>query len=164
MYRVVKSLIVLILLFIPLIAEELKWMNNLEDAKELAYKEKKPIILFLHSRRCFYCPKLIEEVFPDPKLQKYLKNNFVLLSLDTSTGSDSIEEDTSDQAPQRFIVNMTPAFVFMGPQEEKLYRRGTKHMIIYGYWSPNELIKWGEEALKRFKKLYGTKYTKGDKK
>ncbi len=164
MYRVVKSLIVLILLFIPLIAEELKWMNNLEDAKELAYKEKKPIILFLHSRRCFYCPKLIEEVFPDPKLQKYLKNNFVLLSLDTSTGSDSIEEDTSDQAPQRFIVNMTPAFVFMGPQEEKLYRKGKKHMIIYGYWSPNELIKWSEEALKRFKKLYGAKYTKGDKK
>jgi len=141
-----------------LYAEKLEWMNNLDDAKELALQEKKPIILFLHSRRCFYCPKLIEEVFPDLELQRFLKKNFVLLSLDTSTGSDSIEEDTADQAPERFIVTMTPAFVFMGPREEKLYRKGRKHMIIYGYWKAKELIKWGQEALKRFDKLYGDKY------
>ncbi|ADV46608.1 thioredoxin family protein [Nitratifractor salsuginis] len=137
---------------------ELAWMSNLDDAKELALQEKKPIILFLHSRRCFYCPKMIEEVFPDPQLQKFLKENFILLSLDTATGSDSIEEETADQAPERFIVTMTPAFVFMGPREEKLYRKGKKHMIIYGYWKADELIKWGKEALKRFDKLYGDRY------
>jgi len=139
-------------------AAPLEWMNNLEDAKEIALKEKKPIILFLHSRRCFYCPKLIEEVFPDPELQKFLKEHFILLSLDTSTGSDSIEEETADQAPERFIVSMTPAFVFMGPREEKLYRKGKKHMIIYGFWTAPELIRWGQEALKRFDKLYGAHY------
>ncbi|WP_457607788.1 thioredoxin family protein [Nitratifractor sp.] len=139
-------------------ADTLEWMNNLEDAKELALREKKPIILFLHSRRCFYCPKLIEEVFPDPELQDFLKKHFILLSLDVATGSDSIEEDTADQAPERFIVTMTPAFVFMGPREEKLYRKGKKHMIIYGFWTAPELIRWGEEALKRFDKLYGERY------
>ena len=144
----------------PITTFELGWMNNLEDAKELAQKQKKPIILFLHSKRCFYCPKLIENVFPKPKVRKFLKDNFIQLSLDTSTGSDSIEEDTADQAPERFIVSMTPAFVFMGPNEEKLARKGKKHMIIYGYWNEDELIKWGEIALKRFKKLYGEKYAK----
>lgn len=137
---------------------KLEWMHNLNDAKELAVKAKKPIILFLHSRRCFYCPKLIEEVFPDPELQSFLKSRFILLSLDTSTGSDSIEEETADQAPERFIVTMTPAFVFMGPREEKLYRKGKKQMIIYGYWTAPELIRWGKEALKRFDRLYGKKY------
>ena len=150
--------LIALLLSTLIFAKELEWMNNLEDAKELAYKEKKPLIVFLHSRRCFYCPKIIEEVFPDPKLQEFLKSNFILLSLDTSTGSDSIEEDTADQAPERFIVNMTPAFLFMGPKEEKLYRKGKKHMIIYGYWKPEELIAWGKEALKRFYKLYGKEY------
>ena len=139
-------------------AADLEWMHNLEDAKELALQEKKPIVIFLHSRRCFYCPKLIEEVFPNPKLQEFLTKNFVLLSLDTSTGSDSIEEETADQAPERFIVTMTPAFVFMGPSEEKPYRKGKKHMIIYGFWKADELIQWGQEALKRFSKLYGKKY------
>ena len=154
-----KRLLPLICLWaIGLHAAGLPWMQNLEDAEELAQKEKKPIVLFLHSRRCFYCPKMIEEVFPDPKLQRFFKKNFVLLTLDTSTGSDSIEEETADQAPERFIVNMTPAFVFMGPREEKLYRKGKKHMIIYGYWKADELIRWGREALKRFDRLYGNKY------
>ncbi|WP_456391895.1 thioredoxin family protein [Nitratifractor sp.] len=134
------------------------WMNNLRDAEEIALKEQKPIVLFLHSRRCFYCPKLIEEVFPDPKLREFLEKHFILLSLDTSTGSDSIEEETADQAPERFLVTMTPAFVFMGPREEKLYRKGKKHMIVYGFWSAAELIRWGQEALKRFDKLYGDRY------
>jgi len=158
MQKVWGGLMVLLLAFSSLQAAKLEWMHNLDDAKELALKEKKPIILFLHSRRCFYCPIMIEKVFPDPKLQEFLKKHFVLLTLDVSTGSDSIEEDTADQAPERFIVNMTPAFVFMGPKEEKLYRKGKKQMIIYGYWNPAELIRWGKEALKRFHQLYGAKY------
>ncbi len=143
-----------------LTTHELGWMNNLEEAKAIALKEKKPIILFLHSQRCFYCPKLIEEVFPKPEVQKFLNTHFVKLDLDVATGSDSIEEDTGDQAPERFIVSMTPAILFMGPKEEKLYRKGKKHMIIYGFWKPDELITWGEEALKRFDKLYGDTYAK----
>jgi len=137
---------------------ELGWMNNLEEAKEIALKEKKPIILFLHSQRCFYCPKLIEEVFPQPEVQKFLNENFIKLDLDVATGSDSIEEGTGDQAPERFIVSMTPGILFMGPKEEKLYRKGKKHMIIYGFWKPDELITWGKEALKRFEKLHGATY------
>jgi len=143
-----------------LTTHELGWMNNLEEAKAIALKEKKPIILFLHSQRCFYCPKLIEQVFPDPEVQKFLTKNFVKLDLDVATGSDSIEEDTADQAPERFIVSMTPAILFMGPKEEKLYRKGKKHMIIYGFWKPEELVTWGKEALKRFQKLYGESYAK----
>ena len=143
-----------------LTTHELGWMNNLEEAKAIALKERKPIILFLHSQRCFYCPKLIEQVFPEPKVQKFLTEHFVKLDLDVATGSDSIEEDTADQAPERFIVSMTPAILFMGPKEEKLYRKGKKHMIIYGFWKPTELITWGNEALKRFQKLYGESYAK----
>jgi len=164
-------LFLLILYFLPLSSyaqekkhvlttHELGWMNNLEEAKTIALKEKKPIILFLHSQRCFYCPKLIEEVFPKPEVQKFLNEHFIKLDLDVATGSDSIEEDTGDQAPERFIISMTPGILFMGPKEEKLYRKGKKHMIIYGFWKPEELITWAKEALKRFDKMYGESYEK----
>ncbi len=161
-----KRSLLLAVLFLSLLSADilttaqLGWMDNLNDAKEQASKTRKPIILFLHSRRCFYCPKMIEEVFPDPKVAAFLKANFVRLDLDVATGSDSIEEDDAGQAPDRFLVSMTPAFVYMGPQEEKLYRKGKKHMIIYGYWKPSDFIRWGQEALKRFEKLYGKKYPK----
>lgn len=158
-----KMFVLIILLVSSLSADllttsQLGWMDNLTEAKEKALKEHKPIILFLHSRRCFYCPKMIEEVFPDPKVAAFLKKNFVRLSLDVATGSDSIEEGASDQAPERFIVSMTPALVYMGPKEEKLYRKGKKHMIIYGFWKPSDFIKWGNDALRRFDKMYGKTY------
>ncbi len=134
------------------------WDTDLDQAKADAKRLKKPIILFLHSVSCFYCPKVIENVLPNPKLAKFLKKNFVRLELDTSTGSDSIESEVTDQAPPRFIVSITPAFVFMGPDEEKLARNGKKHMIVYGYWGVEDTMKWVQDALKRFKTLYGDKY------
>ncbi|NPA74234.1 MAG: thioredoxin family protein [Epsilonproteobacteria bacterium] len=155
-----KAILVAIFLVVSSFSSELgiDWRNNVDDAKEAAIREKKPIILFLHSRSCFYCPKIIENVLPDSKVDAFLEKNFIKLALDTSTGSDSIEEDVSDQAPPRFIVSITPAFIFMGPNEEKLARNGKKHMIIYGFWTPEQLIKWGNDALNRFHRLYGKKY------
>jgi len=134
------------------------WMSNLEHAKELAKRDKKPILLFIHSTACFYCGVLEQKVFPDVALQKRLKKDFILLALDASTGSDSIEEDINDQAPARFITSVTPAFFFMGPEEEKLASRGEKHMTIYGYWTIDELNEWSDDALAKFKKYYGDKY------
>ncbi|NOX15338.1 MAG: hypothetical protein GXP61_04845 [Epsilonproteobacteria bacterium] len=134
------------------------WETDLDQAKADAVRLKKPIILFLHSVSCFYCPKVIENILPNPMLAKFLKKNFVRLELDTSTGSDSIESEVTDQAPPRFIVSITPAFVFMGPNEEKLARGGKKHMIVYGYWDVNDTKKWAQDALRRFKNLYGDKY------
>jgi len=134
------------------------WETDIDSAESSAVAQKKPIILFLHSVSCFYCPKVIEEVLPTPKLSKFLEKNFIRLELDTGTGSDSIESEVTDQAPPRFIVSITPAFVFMGPREEKLARNGKKHMIVYGYWDANDTMKWAKDALKRFKTLYGDKY------
>jgi thioredoxin-related protein len=137
---------------------ELKWMNDLNEAKEYALKDKKPIIIFIHSRDCYYCPVLKKKVFTIKKVQKYLKENFILLSLDGSTDADGIEEDVNDQAPERFRTSITPAFFYIGPDEEMLSRKGKKHMVIYGYWKPQELIDWSKDAKRRFINLYGEKY------
>ena len=134
------------------------WNTDLNYSEREAKHLKRPIILFLHSVSCFYCPKVIEDVLPNPKLAKFLKKNFVRLELDTSTGSDSIESEVTDQAPPRFIVSITPAFIFMGPNEEKLARNGKKHMIVYGFWNAEDMEKWAKDALRRFKTLYGDKY------
>ena len=147
-------------LFADMIELSTDWHRNLGEAKARAVQLKKPILLFLHSRDCFYCPKMIENVFPTPKLAEQLNRDFVLLSLDGSTGSDSIEEEVTDQAPDRFITSVTPAIFFMGPDEEKLTRSNKKHMVIFGFWGVEDMSEWADDALKRFKKRYGEKYAK----
>ena len=58
----------------------IKWMSTLEDAKEFAQVEKKPILLFIHSTACFYCTVLEEKVFPDKGLQEHLKKRLYTFS------------------------------------------------------------------------------------
>ncbi len=159
-----KVLFIISMLFSTLFSDMIElstdWYRNLSEAKAKAIELKKPILLFIHSRNCFYCPKMIEQVFPEPSLAEHLNRDFVLLSLDGSTDSDSIEDEVTDQAPQRFITSVTPAIFFMGPNEEKLTRSKKKHMVIYGFWGVEDMKEWADDALKRFKKTYGDKYAK----
>lgn len=160
MYKIV----LIFLLFINiLIADEklnnIKWQNELNDAKDLAKYFKKPIFLFLESRKCYYCPIIQEKTFSDPKVEKEINENFIPLILDNSLGAES-DVENSGHVPERLSTSMTPAIYFMGPEEEMLSRKGKKHMIIYGMWEPKELLEWLNEAKRKFKKLHGNKYGK----
>lgn len=153
-----KKLLLLLLLITATFGEDftwqegLTWQTDLEDAKQMAKYHDKLIFLFLESRTCFYCPKLKEEIFNRPEFQKKIKENFIPLILDNSLDADSDVENTG-QCPPRLTVSMTPAIYFMGSNEEKLSRRGKKHMIIYGMWNLKQMIEWMDDAIKKYKKL-----------
>jgi len=135
----------------------LLWQHDLNEAKQLSQYYKKPIFMFLESRTCFYCPKLKEEIFVKKEFQEKIKKYFIPLILDNSLDADSDVENTG-QVPPRLSVSMTPAIYFFGPNEEKLSRKGEKHMIIYGMWTSSQMIEWMDDALDKFTKLYGVKY------
>ncbi len=113
----------------------------------------------MESRRCYYCPIMKEKTFTDKGIIKTINDNFIPVILDNSTGSESDVENTG-HAPERLTLSLTPAIYIMGPDEEKLLRKGTKHMIIYGMWSAKDLKVWLFNGKKKFKKLYGEKYAK----
>lgn len=153
-----KILIITFLLFSSLYSEDfswqkgLSWQSNFEDAKQLALYHDKLIFLFLESRTCFYCPKLKEEIFSNKRFQKKIKEHFIPLILDNSLDADSDVENTG-QCPPRLTVSMTPAIYFMGKNEEKLLRRGKKHMLIYGMWTIEQMLEWMDDAVSKHKKL-----------
>ena len=135
----------------------IKWQHELEDAKELAQHFKKPIFLFLESRKCYFCPIMQEETFRDSRVEKEINDNFIPVILDNSLGAES-DVENSGHAPERLTTSMTPAIYLMGPKEEMLSRKGKKHMIVYGMWKADDLLKWLEDAKRKFKKLHGDKY------
>ena len=152
-----KKIVLFFLFIVSIGAREINWIENLEDAKDLAKYYKKPIFLFLESRRCYYCPIMKEKVFTKPKVIKEITTNFIPVMLDNSTGAESDVEDVNN-APERLRTSMTPAIYFMGPDEEKLSKKGKKHMLIYGFWNEKDLLEWCSDAKRKFKKLYGKKY------
>lgn len=158
-----KKIIFYLILFISFLKADynwekgLIWQHELNEAKELANYYKKPIFMFLESRTCFYCPKLKEEIFTKKEFQDKIRKDFIPLVLDNSLDADSDVENTG-QCPPRLTVSMTPAIYFIGPNEEKLSRKGKKHMIIYGMWNLEQMLEWMKEATIKFDKLYGEKY------
>lgn len=137
----------------------LDWQSDLNDAKQLATYHNKMIFLFLESRTCFYCPKLKEQIFSQKKFKEKIKQYFIPVILDNSLDYDSDVENIG-QAPVRLTVSMTPAIYFMGANEEKLSRKGKKHMIVYGMWNLEQMLQWMDDAVSKYNKLYGAKYEK----
>jgi thioredoxin-related protein len=154
-----KKIFLLLFLFISSSFSEdfswqkgLDWQGDFEETKQLAQYHDKLIFMFLESRTCFYCPKLKEEIFNQPAFQEKIKKYFIPVILDNSLDADSDVENTG-QCPPRLTVSMTPAIYFMGSNEEKLSRRGKKHMIIYGMWTLEQMLEWMDEAIKKHNKL-----------
>lgn len=132
--------------------EGLSWQADLEEAKQLALYHDKMVFLFLESRTCFYCPKLKEEIFSQEAFKEKIREAFIPVILDNSLDYDSDVENIG-QAPERLTVSMTPAIYFMGAKEEKLARKGRKHMIVYGMWNLEQMLAWMDDAIAKQKKL-----------
>ncbi|WP_072680245.1 thioredoxin family protein [Arcobacter sp. LA11] len=155
MKRIIFSFLVLIS---SLFAEDfswqegLDWQSDFDETKQLAKYHDKLIFMFLESRTCFYCPKLKKEVFSKKEFKDKIKKHFIPVILDNSLDADSDVANTG-QCPPRLTVSMTPAIYFMGAEEEKLARRGKKHMIIYGMWQLDQMLEWMDDAVKKHNKL-----------
>lgn len=59
------------------------WVKNIDEAKELAFKSDKPIVLvFSGSDWCAPCMKLDKQVFSSEEFMQYASENYVLLKAD----------------------------------------------------------------------------------
>jgi len=80
-----KSILVIALVFSQLqfFAQKLKWHTDYEEAKKIAKKSNKKLLLdFTGSDWCGYCIRLRKDVFEDPKFKKWANDKLVLVELE----------------------------------------------------------------------------------
>lgn len=81
MKKHISTLVVILFSFNGLIGQE--WQTNLDEAKEIASIESKPIILvFQGSDWCAPCIKLDREIWSTDTFKKYSSENYVMLQAD----------------------------------------------------------------------------------
>ncbi len=74
-------------------SESLSWLTNLEEAKEIAKKEKKPILVyFTGSDWCAPCKSLKVDFFDSPKFKEQ-STGLVLVMIDYPRRIDIISEE-----------------------------------------------------------------------
>lgn len=128
--RTTKTLATLafaLLAILPAVAAP-TWLTDLDEAKKVAAKEKKDILVdFTGSDWCGWCIKLKKEVFDLPAFEAATKK-FVLVELDfPNKKAQSDEVKTKNRAAQqKYGITGFPTILLMDAQGEVYARTGYK--------------------------------------
>ncbi len=129
-----RNLLSVLCLAVPLVAAEPVWHTDLAEAKALAAREHKALLLdFTGSQWCPYCVLLHREVFTTPEFARFAEG-CVLVKLDYPPMSGrSPEKIKADPALGRLMelkaayrITSFPTVVLLGPD-------GTEKTRMQGY-------------------------------
>jgi thioredoxin-related protein len=104
----------------PLVSDEeytyiagLSWYKTYDEGAKVAGEQGKPMLVYFWAIWCKFCEKLHTEVYPDPEVSKYLREDFVLVAVD-------LDENREDA--QRFGVQYPPHLIFFSSKGEIITR------------------------------------------
>ena len=90
-----------------------------EDLAE-ANAEGKRLLIMIEQRGCIYCSKMHEEVFPDPKIDQYIKDHYFVIQINMF-GDVEVTDFDGTTLPEKDMVSrwnalFTPTLLFF-PEE-----------------------------------------------
>ncbi len=110
---------------------ELKWYKSLELGFAAANEANKPILIDHWAEWCEACKKMDVTTFVDPRIVRELKENWVLIKLDLTKGTDE-DEDHMD----KYGISGLPTLVLLNSEALQLSQQN-----ITGYISGGGLLK-----------------------
>ncbi|MHB9137896.1 MAG: thioredoxin family protein [Victivallaceae bacterium] len=103
------------------------WLTNLDDAKKIAEKENKIILMdFSGSDWCGWCMKLEKEVFSQQIFKDYAKDNLVLLLVDFPQEKelDPATKTANDILFQKYKVEGFPTVILLDSKGDVIGQTG----------------------------------------
>ena len=123
------SMLVALLMAVPVFAVEMgddglhkpDWLRttfkDLSEDLESANAEGKRLVLIIEQRGCIYCNKMHNEIFPDPKVDAMIRDNFFFVQINMFGDEEVTDFDgkvmTEKELSQRWGLIFTPTMVFM---------------------------------------------------
>ncbi len=87
------------------------WVTSFELGVEIAKKYNKEILLYFYEEHCPYCVQMEEFVLGDPEVDRFIKERFVVVSVDM---------EKSRELNKKFMVIGTPYFVVYDPIADRI--------------------------------------------
>jgi len=132
MNRIIITLLFFLMSFGSLFAQD--WQTDFSTAKQIAQKEKKPIVLvFQGSDWCGPCIKLDREVWSTSEFKEYSKEHFVMLKADFPKRSKNAlskeQQDKNNVLAEKYNKNgYFPFVVVLNAKGEVKGKTGYKKM------------------------------------
>lgn len=139
-----------------------------EDIKT-AKEEGKRLAIIYEQRGCIYCAKLHKEVFSDPKVANYIKENFIVVQYNLFGDEEVTDLDgdvlTEKTAARKWRVVYTPTIMFL-PEDPVLDKDTAKAAVstmpgAFGKGTTLHMFQWvkekGYEGDEHFQKYHARK-------
>jgi len=92
-------------------AQNLGWVTDFYKGVQIARSEGKEVLIYFYGEHCPYCLQMEEFVLGDPEVDSFIRERFVVVSLDASKAGD---------LDRKFGVIGTPYFVVYDPKEDRI--------------------------------------------
>lgn len=89
-----------------------KWHTDVSEAKAIAAKEDRPVLVYFWTTWCTYCEKYNKKVYTDPAVQEEL-DGYEKLAINLDT-----DRPAATRMIQRYNVNYPPQHVVVTPDGE----------------------------------------------
>ncbi len=124
-----RIIIISVLLFVclALFSQEVKWLDNYDQAIKIAKEKKIPILInFTGSDWCGWCIKLDKEVFSKKDFASYATKNLVMLKLDFPKNIKQSEEmkKANRALADKFKIEGFPTIVLINSDGKEINRTG----------------------------------------
>ena len=120
-----KILVALIMMTSLLLASNINWYSNYNEARSIAKTEHKPIIVMITASWCGVCNMMKNSVFTDSKIIKKQNAKFISVMLDKD----------KNVVPKEFKVYGTPTFYFLDYKGE----------LVEMYMGGSNMFGWNEK-------------------
>ena len=123
-----------------------------EDLGE-ANTEGKRLVLFIEQRGCTYCAKMHEEVFPQPELSDYIRENYFVVQMNLH-GNDTAVDFDGQEAEQSALMRkwgilFTPTIMFFPEAVEEGRTANAAAVAVmpgaFGFQTTLDMFTWVNE-------------------
>ncbi|MCB2135149.1 MAG: thioredoxin family protein [Rhodobacteraceae bacterium] len=145
-----------------------------EDLAE-ANAEGKRLMVIFEQRGCIYCTKMHEEVFPDPDVEKVIRDNFFVVQMNLFGDEEVTDFDGTVMAEKdmavRWGVVFTPTMIFL-PESVDDGQTAAQAAVVtmpgaFGKWTTFNLFNWvlekGYDGEEHFQKYHARKFAEQSK-
>jgi len=77
-----KKLFLTLIVTIFAISGTINWQSDINKAIDMAKKENKNILIFIHATHCPYCELMESEIFDDKEGALYLSKKYIMVKMD----------------------------------------------------------------------------------
>lgn len=127
--------------------------KDVKEDIEAAKSEGKRLAIIIEQRGCIYCKKLHETVFSDPKIAKFISDNFMVVQYNMFGDEEVVDTDgetlTEKKAVRKWSLAFTPTILFLPEAAIKTKTAKESAVMVmpgaFGRYTTLHMFQWVKE-------------------